>query len=54
MAVGGTNGWFQDGIGNKPWTDAGHGAADFYSSKSRLVFPFLFIQIALTGQFFHL
>ncbi|KAH8697859.1 putative gram-negative bacteria binding protein [Talaromyces proteolyticus] len=31
VAVGGTNGWFVDGIGNKPWTDAGNGAADFYS-----------------------
>jgi beta-glucanase (GH16 family) len=32
VAVGGTNGWFQDGVGNKPWTDAGHAAADFYAS----------------------
>jgi hypothetical protein len=33
VAVGGTNGWFKDGIGNKPWTDAGHAASDFYASK---------------------
>jgi hypothetical protein len=34
VAVGSTNGWFKDGVANKPWTDAGHGAADFYRSIS--------------------
>jgi hypothetical protein len=41
VAVGSTNGWFEDGIGNKPWTDAGHGAADFYASESTLLKPHL-------------
>ncbi|EEA23630.1 hypothetical protein TMatcc_002506 [Talaromyces marneffei ATCC 18224] len=35
VAVGGTNGWFADGIGNKPWTDAGHGASDFYAGMAQ-------------------
>jgi beta-glucanase (GH16 family) len=30
VAVGSTNGWFEDGVGNKPWTDQGHAASDFY------------------------
>jgi hypothetical protein len=34
VAVGSTNGWFPDGVGNKPWTDGGNAAADFYRSKS--------------------
>lgn len=32
VAVGSRNGWFTDGLGEKPWTDAGHAAADFYKS----------------------
>lgn len=30
VAVGGTNGYFADGVGNKPWNDAGNAASDFY------------------------
>lgn len=26
LAVGGTNGWFPDGVGNKPWLDGSNGA----------------------------
>ena len=33
VAVGGTNGWFPDGVGNKPWTNAGESAAEFYKSE---------------------
>lgn len=33
VAVGGTNGYFPDGEGGKPWTDAGDSAYDFYQSK---------------------
>ena len=25
VAVGGTNGWFPDGVGGKPWLDGSHG-----------------------------
>lgn len=34
VAVGGTNGYFEDGVGDKPWSDAGSAASDFYQSKS--------------------
>ncbi|EEP77314.1 conserved hypothetical protein [Uncinocarpus reesii 1704] len=33
VAVGSTNGWFPDGLGKKPWTDAGLAASDFYQSR---------------------
>ncbi|KAA8646656.1 uncharacterized protein ATNIH1004_005331 [Aspergillus tanneri] len=32
VAVGGRNGWFRDGVGNKPWTDSGNSALDFYEA----------------------
>ncbi|KAF2761336.1 glycosyl hydrolase [Pseudovirgaria hyperparasitica] len=32
VAVGGRNGWFRDGEGGKPWTDAGNSAYDFYKN----------------------
>lgn len=38
VAVGSRNGWFPDGLGKKPWTDAGLAAADFYKSKPSLVY----------------
>lgn len=44
VAVGSRNGWFPDGVGNKPWTDAGFAAADFYKSKFILVKLFLVSQ----------
>lgn len=30
VAVGSTNGFFPDGMGNKPWTDEGNAPSDFY------------------------
>jgi hypothetical protein len=34
MAVGGTNGWFPDGSGDKPWLDNSATAArDFFNAK---------------------
>lgn len=36
LAVGGTNGYFPDGVGGKPWTDAsGNAFADFNSAQSQ-------------------
>jgi hypothetical protein len=35
LAVGGTAGYFRDGVGGKPWTDKSNNAVnDFYSAKS--------------------
>jgi len=34
VAVGGTNGWFPDGAGNKPWLD---GSTSTYTSRCRRV-----------------
>jgi len=34
VAVGGTNGYFPDGQGGKPWSDTSeHAANDFYAAK---------------------
>ena len=33
VAVGGTNGYFLDGVGNKPWVDAGPAASEFYQGE---------------------
>lgn len=33
VAVGGTNGYFEDAVGDKPWSDAGPAASEFYKSK---------------------
>jgi hypothetical protein len=30
VAVGSTNGFFPEGVGNKPWSDSGNAASDFY------------------------
>lgn len=38
VAVGGTNGWFPDGEGSKPWTNQGNAAWDFYQSKQHSFF----------------
>ena len=38
VAVGGTNGYFEDGVGGKPWIDAGDAAFQFY--KGTLSEPF--------------
>ncbi|KAF8168622.1 concanavalin A-like lectin/glucanase domain-containing protein [Mycena galopus ATCC 62051] len=36
VAVGGTNGWFPDGQGNKPWlNEAGHPMSDFIQNKAQ-------------------
>jgi hypothetical protein len=36
VAVGGTNGWFPDGVGNKPWLDGSATAMlDFIKSKDQ-------------------
>ena len=36
MAVGGTNGWFPDGAGDKPWLDNSATAArDFLNAQSK-------------------
>lgn len=35
VAVGGTNGWFPDGVGNKPWVDSSPTAPFDVSSPSR-------------------
>jgi beta-glucanase (GH16 family) len=36
VAVGGTNGWFQDGVGGKPWVDTSPTAKkDFWSAKDQ-------------------
>lgn len=36
LAVGGTNGWFEDNINGKPWLDASPNARkDFYNAKNR-------------------
>ncbi|OXV11865.1 hypothetical protein Egran_00374 [Elaphomyces granulatus] len=34
VAVGSTNGFFPDGMGNKPWTDEGNAPSDFYKALS--------------------
>lgn len=34
VAVGGTNGYFPDGVGGKPWVDAGDAAWQFYHGSS--------------------
>lgn len=36
VAVGGTNNYFPDGVGGKPWVDGVNAAWDFYKSKSAL------------------
>lgn len=36
VAVGSRNGWFLDGVGDKPWVDAGNSAGDFYRGMSLL------------------
>jgi hypothetical protein len=35
VAVGGTNGYFEDAVGDKPWSDAGPAASEFYKSKTQ-------------------
>eukprot|EP01088_Endostelium_zonatum_P000781 TRINITY_DN11035_c0_g1_i1.p1 TRINITY_DN11035_c0_g1~~TRINITY_DN11035_c0_g1_i1.p1 ORF type:complete len:367 (-),score=71.45 TRINITY_DN11035_c0_g1_i1:31-1092(-) len=36
VAVGGTNGYFPDGVGGKPWTDASpHASNEFYAAKNQ-------------------
>ncbi|KAK2740536.1 hypothetical protein FQN57_006039 [Myotisia sp. PD_48] len=35
VAIGSRNGWFPDGIGGKPWTDAGLASADFHKSLDK-------------------
>ena len=36
VAVGGTNGWFPDGIGSKPWIDDSDEAmSDFWAAKDK-------------------
>jgi beta-glucanase (GH16 family) len=36
VAVGGTNGWFQDGVGGKPWVDGSPSAkTDFWNARSQ-------------------
>jgi hypothetical protein len=42
VGVGSRNGFFQDGIGEKPWTDAGFATSDFYNSTSPSHFSCLF------------
>jgi len=35
VAVGGTNGYFPDGVGGKPWSDTSqHAVNEFYAAKS--------------------
>ena len=36
VAVGGTNGWFPDGVGDKPWIDASDSKRPFFSSHLEL------------------
>jgi len=36
VAVGSTNGWFKDGLGNKPWVDRDHGAMkEFWEARDQ-------------------
>lgn len=49
VAVGGTNGWFPDGEGNKPWTNQGNSAWDFYQSRQHSIF-FLIVLTGFTAK----
>lgn len=39
VAVGGTNGWFEDGTGGKPWVDQSPTAKKEFWEKRRQFFP---------------
>ena len=39
VAVGGTNGWFPDGVGNKPWLDGSLSTCTTCYYKTALTYP---------------